>query len=710
MRAWVVALLVLAVLPCAHAASETQISQAVPDPVPNRLRLHAASSGSGYLIAWEEAATVDPDVSTIRIRAIDSAGVPLGTPTALGTGQEPRVVWNGHEYLVVWGITTPTVGPELTPSVVGVRVREDGSLIDAQPVTLVAESNPFSFITTVDWNGSQYLVTWNRGMALIDADLLHSRLILLPSLGGLPFYAATSGGSFIVLLSAYTGHFNGALYLQPVSAAGELGSLISLKGARGNIVGVDGGYAMILDDDTNLSFARLRADGATISTSVVSVGSNGFPRLATRDGRIVGSWESMPDALHTRVCTARFDPITQPVCSAVTAGVQHDPAIATSSTSVLLAWSETTNGRDIVRALATPLPDLPRAALGAGRSADVAPPVPAVERRSDGAIAAAWSEYNQSSKHFEIRLGGLTKDLTGKGLRGPLADRGVFATAFDQTAPAMAAGSGRTMVLWTEGTPEKIRMAIVDDASKAVIATLPLGAGIAPAVAFDGKEWLATWQSSGVVQFAIADSDGHILSSGTMPSPLASPIALAQTSPAVAWSGKAFFVAWRESIPSGQPGSDRIQLSTISTAGVSSLPLTLDSSAVLSSPSVAANGDRVLISWGRPGNTLRQALFDSTGKQLGKFIDFSWPDAVARPRTHPMAGGFATLTQNHLALTAIDGIVLGTIDIPALPATGDFAVDPANLLTFIYSRTAGLGTTATFAQTIGLPRRRPQNR
>jgi len=45
-----------------------------------------------------------------------------------------------------------------------------------------------------------------------------------------------------------------------------------------------------------------------------------------------------------------------------------------------------------------------------------------------------------------------------------------------------------------------------------------------------------------------------------------------------------------------------------------------------------------------------------------------------------------------------------------LPATGDFTVDPANVLTFIYSRTAGLGTTANFAQSLGLPRRRPQNR
>lgn len=705
----VIVLFLLVGLPVAHAATETQISQSVLDPTtPYRFRLHAASSGVGYLVAWEEATVQNSLLTTIRIRAIDAGGVPLGTSaTTLGTGREPRIVWNGHEYFVVWGITTPTSGPGITPSVVGVRVREDGSLIDFQPVTLFAESNPYSNVTTVDWNGSQYFVTWNRGMLLVDADLLHSKLILLPSLGGQPTYAATSGGSFIVLLSVYMGYSTTTLYLQPVSAAGELGSLIPLKGARGNIVGVDGGYAMILDDEVNLTFSRLRADATPISTSVVAVGGNGFPRLATRDGRIVASWESAPDTSHARVCTARLDIAAQVVCSTATASLQHDPAIATSSASVLAAWSETTNTLDTVRVLTTPLSDTPRVDFGAGRSAEAATPVPAVERRSDGSLAAAWTEYNQATKHFEVHLGG----MTGKGAKLP--DRAVFATAFDQTSPVMAAGAGRTMVLWTEGTdPAKVRMTIVDDTTKAVIATLPLATGIAPAVVFDGKEWLVTWQSrvdNAVVQFALVNSDGGVLVSGTMPSIAASPIALSQTSPAVAWSGKAFFVAWRESAPGGQPAGDRIQLSTINAAGVPSLPLTLDSADATLAPSVASNGDRVLVSWGRPGNTFSQALFDSSGKQLGKFIDFPGPGILASIRTHAMAGGFATLAVNRVALTSTDGVALGTMDIPVPLAAGDFAVDASNLFTFIYSRTVGKNA-ANFAQTIGLPRRRPQNR
>jgi len=151
-------------------------------------------------------------------------------------------------------------------------------------------------------------------------------------------------------------------------------------------------------------------------------------------------------------------------------------------------------------------------------------------------------------------------------------------------------------------------------------------------------------------------------------------------------------------------------IASVSPSGAVSLPLMLDSADTIAAPAVALNGDRMLVSWGRPGNTLRQALFDSTGKQLGKFIDVSWPDAVARPRSHPMAGGFATLSLNRIALTSTDGVALGTIDIPALLATGDFTVNAANLLTFIYSRPTGVASFANFAQTVGLPRRRPQNR
>jgi hypothetical protein len=50
------------------------------------------------------------------------------------------------------------------------------------------------------------------------------------------------------------------------------------------------------------------------------------------------------------------------------------------------------------------------------------------------------------------------------------------------------------------------------------------------------------------------------------------------------------------------------------------------------------------------------------------------------------------------------------MDIPPAVGAWDFVVDPANRFTFIYSRLVRPAASANFAQTIALPRRRPQNR
>lgn len=705
-RAGVVVLFLLTISPFAYAATEQEISLRTPGDVapPIRLRTSVVSNGRGYVVAWEATADANSDVTSIYIRVLGADGVPLRPyPTLLGLGREPRMAWNGREYLVVWGITSRTTGSLPTPSVVGMRLREDGSLIDLQPVTLVSEMNPFSEFTTVAWNGSEYLVTWNRGMALVDPDLKHSKLVLGPPEGGVPTYTATVGGGFIVLSQVYMSPI-WRLYVVPVSAAGELGRVNLLPGARGNISAFDTGYVALWDDETNLHFGQLRDDGTTISSSIVAPGSNGFPRLAQRNGRIVSSWESIPDSDHARVCTARFDTPMGPFCSAPSPTLQHDPSIATSSTSTLVVWSDHSNGRDSVRAVVTPASDLPQVRAGAGRSVSEFSSTPAAEKRTDGSIAVAWSEYNQTTKHTEIRMG-------GRGSRGDvLTQRAVFADDFDQALPAIAAGAGRTMVLWEEGPAEssKIRMAIVNDATKSVIATLQLAAGSAPSVAFDGKEWLAAWQSpSGLIRFALLNSDGNSIGSGTMP--LETLSSSSQSSPAVAWSGKRFLMTCRETVaiaPFLFPG-ERIDVATVDTAGVVSASTTLDfAEAGLAAPSVAASTNRMLVSWGTPEGMLHQALFDDDGKQLSAIIEFALPYAVTRTRTHATANGFATLAGSRIALTSSDGRALDAFDVPDVAAGGELAVDSSTRFVLLYSRTVFNPTVSTLAQTIDVSRRR----
>ena len=706
----VVILFLTTLLPAAIAEAQTiQLSQETLYDLapPYRFRTSIATNGRGYVVAWE--ATPDPanEVRSIYIRVLGADGVPLRpSPTLLGSGREPRVVWNGHEYLAAWGITSSTSGPLATPSVVGVRLREDGSLIDATPITIITETNPFSTELTLDWNGSQYLVTWSRGIALVDADLQRYRII--GSVGGTAFYAATLPSSFVVLSSVHQ-LSDFSLYLMPFSSSGELGTASLLRASRANIVPYADGYVLIWDDDTNLHYGQLTADGRMVSSFVFAPGRVGFPRLATRNDRFLASWEAFLDDTHTRVCTVRFETIFQPVCSAVSTGLQHDPAIGTAASSILVAWSDraSASSRDSVRVLRSPISETPHVEAGVGRSVSDASSTPAAERRSDGSLAVAWSEYNPSTKRTEIHLG-------GKSGQARVPDRALFPDDFDQTSPAMAAGLGRTMVLWEEGAPasSNIRMTIVNDATKSAIATLPLAAGSAPSAAFDGRDWLAVWQSSiGVIRFALINSDGSVIASGAMPAETLN--ASMQTSPAVAWSGKSFFVTWRETVAPGAgvaPG-ERIEIASVNTAGVASASRTLDDAdAGLAAPSVAANGSRLLVSWGTASGTLRQLLFDDAGKQLTGFIDFAWPDGVWRTRMRAMSIGyamFAVFAGSRIALTSYDGRALDAFDVPDVAAGGDFAADSDGRFDVVYSRSSGQ-MMATFAQTVGSPRALPR--
>src|SRR5207302_177384 len=83
--------------------------------------------------------------------------------------------------------------------------------------------------------------------------------------------------------------------------------------------------------------------------------------------------------------------------AAVSANLQHDPSIGTSSTSILVVWSDQTNSRDTVRALLSLPSELPHVQAGAGRSISDISSTPAAEKRSDGSTAVAWSEYNQAT-------------------------------------------------------------------------------------------------------------------------------------------------------------------------------------------------------------------------------------------------------------------------------------------------------------------------
>src|SRR5258708_860281 len=102
---FIVLIALVVVVSAANAAVEIPLAppRFGPSNTPGfRFGTAVASSGSGYLVAWEERDMEYWPPGTIMVRAFDESGHPLrAVPTVIGYGLAPSIAWNGREYLVV---------------------------------------------------------------------------------------------------------------------------------------------------------------------------------------------------------------------------------------------------------------------------------------------------------------------------------------------------------------------------------------------------------------------------------------------------------------------------------------------------------------------------------------------------------------------------------------------------------------------------------
>ncbi len=654
-----------------------------------------ASSGHGYLVAWEERSMEYYPPGTIMVRAFDESGSPLrAVPTVIGYGLAPSIAWNGREYLVVMGERGSRFG-SVTPLPVAamVRVSEDGTPIDLVQVVVANETNAYTSVTSVAWNGASYLVCWSGytvGAALISPDLQIRRIDI--SAAGQPTSVASDGADFLIagtLPDPLPGPH--MLRLLPISAAGEAGIARDIEPAwTASLTAVDGSYELLWSSRTGLRAARA---GSELHPITLTTSPTLFERVAAANGAVVASWTESPhspSSNNTRVCTARLDLESQPVCSEENDNRQHDPSIGAALGTYLLAWSDRTDEVDDVRIEVVPSYALPHAASGEGRivsEAAAAQGPPSMERRADGGVTAVWSEINPSTRLGEIRIGGL--DPSGVAM----PDRAVAPDGGDQNNPRISLGGNRALVLWREGT-----LGLTPWIATVVGITGPfssppvviVGNDFDEAVAFDGNEWLVV---SGGIQYTIIDLAGRVLQTGSIDQP-----SYATQVEAVTGVNGGFVIAWSELRNNGAQGS-RIVTSRIAKSGQAgwqaSAPLVLDDGGNewgLSAPSVAANGNRVLVTWaalsgGGYGGEVRQALLDDQGTRVAANVAVRWSPAVYRTRSRPSPSGFATLVSTGIVLTSLDGKIWGTIDL-SQTYISDFLVNGDDRFTIAYNRYA----------------------
>src|SRR5438270_7963784 len=685
-----------AVLLLASAAHASEIALAVPHIGPSasphfRYGTAVASSGHGYLIAWEEREMHAYPPGTILARAFDERGVPLhNVPAMLGVGVAPSIAWNGREYLLVFGELGSRYGSAVPlPVAAMMRIAEDGTPIDQAPVILTRQLNAYAYGTSVAWNGAEYAVCWNgyvNGAALVTPDLRIRRLDV--SAAGAPMSVASNGSGFLIAAITQSGE----LHLLPVSSTGEPGATqVVGPGRSASLTSVDGEYELLWSTAAGLQAARV---ASIQNPTMLSAVSTAFERVVARNGAVLASWIEYPHAPSsntTRICTERLDIASQPVCSDESDDL-HDSSIAAADDTFLLAWSDRTSGIDEVRIDVTAKWTEPR--TGDGRiisEAAASQQQPEIERRADGGIAAVWTEVNPITGRYEIHFGGL-------GARGgALPDRAIMPSPRDQYDPQISTANGHSLVTWNDvNSTQTRRIGIaVDDAGNAVSAPISFeGSTGGGAIAFDGAEWLVIWTAAGNVHFSMVDRNGQVTQTGSIDEAF-SPITVA----AAGGDGR-FVVAWSE----GDTHSIRATQINGGMPGRAMLLDTATSNFVLDVPAVAIHGNRTLVSWhaqssdARPSE-LRQALLDEHGARLGANTVLAWRPYLYRLRARSAPRGFALMTASSIVLTSLDGKMTGVVDVAANTIISDFLADSADRFTIAYARPA------TFDEHLGLTAR-----
>ena len=127
------------------------LSAAVSLGAANQRKPRVASSGSGYLVAWEDYRNGYPQVYCTRIttagQVLDTTGIAMPPTSYCQTG--PDVCFGGGNYLVVWSDRY---------AITGCRVSTAGNRLDALGIPISGGS--VKYCPAVCWDGSNYRIVW----------------------------------------------------------------------------------------------------------------------------------------------------------------------------------------------------------------------------------------------------------------------------------------------------------------------------------------------------------------------------------------------------------------------------------------------------------------------------------------------------------------------------------------------------------------------
>lgn len=591
--------------------------------------------------------------SSVKISSEFGLGTPFSSPS-FGYESSPTVAFGAGVYLAVW---SDGRSPE-SAAVYATRIGPSGVVLDGLSIPVGAKG---SFVSAQPlFNGTNFLVAWT-GSGAGSSDLVGT---FVDPAGGVQVGQPTTfvvspddqpaiafdGTNFLVTWSSSNDLFgrrlsaNGVILdLVPFTVSSEPG------GQRDSASAFGGGQFLVVwrdlrGVDADVYGARVTPGGVVLDPSGIAIST----ALGTQWGASVGwdgasflvAWRDQrtgnDDVYGGRVSSAgvALDPGGFAISNQPTQ--EFDPSVSCRSSECLVAWKD---GRG-------PLVGFDVYGTRVSQSGQVLDP-PGVRLaphpRSNGSTSAPPFLASDGQEYLLAWQEGL--DDTAGGIWGQRvsaeavpSDAGFFPVSVasnGQSAPSVAGGGGEFFAAWEDFRSgfSEIYGSRVDGSGNALdpsgvpisrISTLPpVGATkprSRPAVAWNGAGYYVVWLSKGAG--ATDDLRGaRITSTGVLVDPAGIPLSAAafwKASPAIAFDGTQFFVAWVDY----QSGQRNVSATRVKPDGTA-----LDPAGIAVSRgnwtedrvAIASNGAGTLVAWDdlRNGNTdLFAARIDSNGTVL----------------------------------------------------------------------------------------------
>jgi hypothetical protein len=641
---------------------EFGMDQPIDGPAPASQDLpDIASDGTNYLVVWSDnrnssGPVFETDIYAARVSPVGTVLDPTGIRLTFGTSTQayqPKVVWDGASYLVVWVQTALT-----SRFIRGARVTTGGAPAGG---FVVSRGRNVGYEHAIAVSGAGSLVVWNdfRNSATTGVDLFGARIAIgggVIDAADLPISTAASnqyspavastGTDFLVTWAddrdqATNGRDLYALRLgtDAIPLTAEM-PVSTAPGDQNTPAAASDGtaYLVVWSDGQNAATSGADLYAARIDTSGVLdvdgiplvnfVGDQLAPDLvADASGSYYLVWQtSTGSGSDVFGASVQADALvlarSAPLVISAAAGDQTGPTVATNGAGHLVAWTDTRNvGSE---------PDVYAAridASGALLDVDGFPVSLAIIPERWPAVATNGTDYLvawEDGRPGAAGIWGVRVDATGIVLDPsgiPISTGGLC-----EQSPKVASNGSDYLLVWQDyrnttecpsdfippppadiyGARVSAAGAVLDPAGIA-IATSAADEDL-PSVASNGSDYLVAWQQNfynSDIYGARVSGSGAVLD--TTPISISTATG-AQYFPAIAWDGTDYLAAWQDSRNgNATTGPFNIYGARVSAAGSVLDPSGIAiSTAPIISPyplAIAGDGSNALVVWS-DGNTL----------------------------------------------------------------------------------------------------------